>query len=108
MATVFVSMATRLSDLDDQKPGVNIQTEGHTLTPPSSQNGPEDQEAFGSTPLHSPSQSLARKLTPDQTETQYCLKIQMTLTKDGRVTPPPPHTWQAPVVENMVQDGKSG
>ena len=30
MATVFVSMATRLSDQDDQKLGVNTQTEGHT------------------------------------------------------------------------------
>ena len=41
MATVSVSMATKSSDLDDQKTGVNIQTEGHTLTLPSSQNGPE-------------------------------------------------------------------
>ena len=49
MATVFMSMAARLSDLDDQKPGINIQTEGHPLTPPSSQNGPEDAEAFSST-----------------------------------------------------------
>ena len=73
MATVFMSLATRSSDLDDQKPGVNIQTEGYTLTPLSSQNGPEDQEAFHSAPLHSPSQSLARKLTPDWPETQYCL-----------------------------------
>ena len=50
MATVFMSMATRSSDLDDQKSGLNIQTEGHTLTPPSSQNGPQDPEAFGSAP----------------------------------------------------------
>ena len=35
MATVSVSMATRSSDLDDQKSGVHIQTKGHTLTPPS-------------------------------------------------------------------------
>ena len=108
MATVFVLMAASLSDLADQKPGVNIQTKGHTLTPPSSLNGPEDQEAFGSAPSHSPSQSLARKLTPDQPETQYCLKIQITSTKDGRATPPPPHGWQVPVVEDMVWDGKSG
>ena len=45
-----MSMATKSSDLDDQKTGVNIQTEGHTLTPPSGQNGHEDTEAFGSTP----------------------------------------------------------
>ena len=30
-------MVARLSDLDDQKPGINIQTEGYTLTPSSSQ-----------------------------------------------------------------------
>ena len=81
--------------------------EGLTLTPPSSQTGPEDQEAFGSTPLHSPFQSPARRLTPDQPEAQYCLEIQVILTENGRVTPPPPHTWQVPVVEDMVQDGKS-
>ena len=36
MTTVFMSMATRLSDLDDLKPEIKIQTEGHTLTPASS------------------------------------------------------------------------
>ena len=48
--TVSESMATKLSDLDDQKIRVNLQTEGHTLTPPTSWNGFEDPEAFGSTP----------------------------------------------------------
>ena len=48
MAIVFMSMATRSSDLDEQKPGTNIQKEGHILTPPSGWNGPEDPEAFGS------------------------------------------------------------
>ena len=76
-------MAARSSDLDDQKPGSNIQTDGHTLKPPSGWNGPEDQEAFGSTPSHSPSQSLTRKLTPDWPETNYCLEIQVTSTEDG-------------------------
>ena len=103
MATIFMSMVTRSSDLDDQKPGVNIHTEAYTLTPPSRWNGLEDQEAFGSAPSCSPSQSLARKLTPDQPEAWYCLGIQVTLTKDGRVTTPPPHTWQAPVVGDMSE-----
>ena len=49
MATVSKSMATKLSDLDDQKSLANIHTDGHTLTPPSGQNGPEEAEAFGST-----------------------------------------------------------
>ena len=80
--------------------------EGHTLTPPSSQNGPEHPEAFGSAPSQSPSQSPVRK--PDCNETWYCLEIQVISTKEGRVTPPPSHTWKAPIVEDMVQDGKVG
>ena len=55
MAAVSESMAAKLSNLDYQKSGVNIQTESHTLTPSSSQNGPEEREAFGSTPSNSPS-----------------------------------------------------
>ena len=49
-ATVSMSMTTKTSDLYDQKTGVNIQTEGHTLTPPSGWNGPEETKVFGSTP----------------------------------------------------------
>ena len=50
MATVSVSMATRSSHLDDQKSSY-VQTESHTFTPPSSQDGPEETEAFGIAPL---------------------------------------------------------
>ena len=96
MATVFVSMATRLSELDEQKPGTNIQKEGHTLIPPSGQNGPEDPEVFGSTPSQSPSQSPVRK--PNHPETWYCLEIQVTFIKNKRAAPPPAHAWQAPIV----------
>ena len=95
-------MATRLSDLDDQKPGINILTEDHTLTRPRGQNGPEDPEAFGSTPSHSPSQSLARKPTPHWPKTQYCLEIQVTSTEDGDATLPPSHVWQVLIVRDVV------
>ena len=102
MATVYTSMTARLSDLDDQKPGINIHTEGHTLTQPSCWNGPEDPEVFGSTPSHSPSQSLARKPIPDWPQTQYCWEIQVISTKDERAIPPPSHAWQATIVKDMV------
>ena len=39
---------------------------------------------------------------PDGPETQYCLGIQVILTKDGGTTPPPPHAWHSPVVEDML------
>ena len=61
MTIVFMSMAARLSDLDDLNPEVNIQIEGQTLTPVSSQNGPEDPDAFRSAPLYSPSWFPVRK-----------------------------------------------
>ena len=102
MATVSMSMATKSSDIENQKTGVNIQTEGHTLTPPSSWHGPEETEAFGSSPSHSPSQSLARKPTPDHPGTQYCLEIQVISTEDRGTTLPSPHAWQVPFVEDMV------
>ena len=108
MATVSVSMAARSSDLDNQTSGVNIQTEGHTLTPPSGWNGPKELEAFGSTPAvnHTSLQWGYQHLThPD---TWYCLEIQVISTEEVGTTPPCPHTWQVPVVEDMVQDGKSG
>ena len=50
-------------------------------------------EVFGSTPSHSPSQSLVRKPTPDCPETWYCLEIQVISTEVGGTTLPPPHTW---------------
>ena len=101
-------MATKLSDLDDPKSGVTIQMEGHTLAPPTSWKGPEERVMSKGTPSHSPSQSLVRKLMPDCCETQYCLGIQVIPTEEGGATPPPPHAWQAPVVEDMLFDGRSG
>ena len=108
MITVFVSMATRSSNLDDLKPEIKIQTEGHTLTPMSGQNGLKDPEAFGSTPSCSPSWSPARKPAPDWPETQYCFEIQVNSTEDDKEIPSPPHTWQVPIVEDLVQEGKAG
>ena len=79
MATAFMSMTTRSSDLDGQKSGTSVQKGGHTLIPPSGQNGPAHPEAFGSTPSCSPSQSLARK--SNHHEMQYCLEFRWSLPK---------------------------
>ena len=95
-------MATQSSNLSDQESGVIVQSEGHTLTPPNGHNGPKELEASDSIPSHSPSQSTVRRQMPDHPETQYCLEIQVISTEDGVTTPPPPHAWQAPVVEDML------
>ena len=41
-------------------------------------------------------------------ETWYCLGIHVTLTKEGGAAPLPPHAWMAPVVEDMLQHGRTG
>ena len=82
--------------------------ESKTLAPLSGQNDPEETEVSCSAPSCSPSWSPVRRLMPDHHETWYCLEIQVTLPKEGGATPPPPHAWQAPVVEHMLCDGKSG
>ena len=64
-------------------------------------------EASGSTPSCSPSQSPARKQMPDCPESRYCLEIQVTSTEDVGTTPPPPHLWQVPLVEDILWDGTS-
>ena len=108
MTTVFMSMAARLSNLNDLKPEIKIQTEGHTLTPASSWHGLEDLEAFESAPSHSPSQSPARNPTPNWPETQYCLEIQVISTEDDKAIPLPSHTWQVPIVKDMALEGRTG
>ena len=65
MANISMLMIARSSDLDDQKSGAVIQTEGPALTPPSGWYALEKTEVFGSALSHSPFQSLARNQTPD-------------------------------------------
>ena len=71
MTTVFMSMVTRLSDLDNFETETKIQTEGHTLTPTGSQNGLEDPDAFGST-YHIPHPS-------PQLENQYLTSLTLSI-----------------------------
>ena len=51
-------MAPQSINVDDQKSGVTIQAEDHTLTPLNGPNGPEEMKASGSAPSHSPSVML--------------------------------------------------
>ena len=61
-------MATNLSDLNGQRPGVNLWIEGHDLLSLQSKKALEDPEELGSAPSHLPSWSLVKKLTPEWTE----------------------------------------
>ena len=108
MTTTVMSMAAKSSNLDNWISGFNLQTEGHALTPPSSQKSLEEMRALGSAPSYSPSQSLARQLLPGDPKTGYCLGIHVTLTKVIGAVPLPPHAWMAPVVEDMLHHSRTG
>ena len=107
MATTVASMATKSSNLDDQTSGANLQTEGHTLIPSRGHNDPEEVGAMGSGPSHLPSWSLARRPLPSHLNTKHCLGIHVALTEETGSTPPPPHAWTVPIVEDMLCHGRT-
>ena len=101
-------MAAKSSDLRDKMPGANLQMEGHMDMP---SQGAEDQwelEVLGSSPLHSLSWSLARRLPSGCPNTGYCLKIHVTLTEELGAVSPLSHSWMAPLVEDMLCDIRNG
>ena len=64
--------------------------------------------ALGSSPSHSPSWSLARRLPPSHPNTGYCLGIYVTLTEETGVVPPLSHVWTVPLVEDMLSYARTG
>ena len=39
---------------------------------------------------------------------KYCLGIQVTLTEELGAVPQPSHSWMAPLVEDMLQEARTG
>ena len=106
--TTVISMTAKSSNLDDQMSGANLQTEGYTPIPSRGHKDPEEMGVSGSAPSHLPSWSAARKQLPTFPNTRHCLGIHMTLTKETGATPPPPHAWMVPIVEEMLHHGRTG
>ena len=64
--------------------------------------------AFGSSPSHLPSWSLARRPPPSCPNTRYCLGIYVTLTEKTGVVHPPSHAWTVPLVADMLYYARTG
>ena len=108
MATIIMSMATRSSNLEDQRSGANLQTEGHAGMESQCQKDPEEMGVSGSSPSCSPSWSPARGLPHNCPNTRYCLGIHVTLTEETGVVPPLSLAWTAPLVEDMLHYARRG
>ena len=75
--------------------------------PPQSAKDLQEPEASDSSPSHSPSWSLARRLLSSHPNTKHCLEIHVTLTEELGAVPPPSHSWTAPLMEDMLHDART-
>ena len=107
-ATNFVSMAAKLSNLVDKMSGANLQVDGHTEVPTQGAKDLQEPEEEDSSPSHLPSWSPAQRPPSGYLNMKYCLDIQVTLTKELGKIPPPPHSWTAPLVEDMLHEARTG
>ena len=97
-------MAAKLSNLVDKMSGVNLQMEDYADMSSQSAKNLWELEASDSSPSHSPSWFLARRLLSSCPNTKHCLEICATLTEELGAVPPPFHSWTAPLVEDMLHD----
>ena len=106
-ATDFMLMAAKISDRGDIMSEANLQADGLVERP--SQEAVDWQEMEeDSSPHNSPTSSLVQRPPTGRLNMNYCLEIWVTLTDELGDTPPPSHTWMAPVVEDMLWEGRDG
>ena len=103
-----MSMAAKSSDLVDEMPGVNLQTEGHEDVLAQSAKDLQEPEASDSPPRHLPSWSPAQRLPSGHPDMKYCLDICVTLMEELGAIPLPSHSWMAPLVEDMLHNARTG
>ena len=101
-ATNFVSMAANLSDLGDKMSEAKLQVEGQAEKPAQGAADWWEMEEEDSSPPNSLMWSPVQRLLLGCLNTKHCLEIWVTLTDELGDTPPPPHAWMAPVVEDML------
>ena len=104
----FMSMAAKLSDLAEETSGASLQSEGQMEEPTQGAKDLWESEEDDSSPSHSPLWSLAQRPLSGCPNMKYCLEIQATLTEELGAIPPPSHSWMAPLVEDMLQEARTG
>ena len=80
----------------------SLQADGLVEKPAQGAADQQEMEEEDSSPHNSATWSPVQRLPTGHLNTNYCLEMQVTLTEELGDTPPPLHTWTAPVVEDMV------
>ena len=80
----------------------NLQAEGLVERPAQGAADWQETEDEDSSCHNLPMWSPVQRPPTGRLNMNYCLEIQVTLTDELEDTPPPLHTWMAPVVEDML------
>ena len=99
-----MSMATKSSDLVE----ANLQADGQVEVPNQGARDPWETKEEDSSPSLLLTWSPAQRLLSGHPNMKYCLEIQVTLTEELGAIPPPSHSWMAPLVEDMLQEARTG
>ena len=101
-------MAAKLSDLAEEMSGASLQADGQMEEPTQGAKDLQESEEEDSSPSHLPLWSPAQRPLSGCPNVKYCLEIQVTLTEELGAIPPPSHSWMAPLVEDMLQEARTG
>ena len=101
-------MAAKMSDRGDNMSEANLQADGLVERPAQGAADLQEMEEEDSSPHNLPMWSPVQRLPAGHLNMNYCLEIQVTLTDELADTPPPSHTWMAPVVEDMLWEVRAG
>ena len=101
-------MAAKMSDRGDNMTDANLQADGLVEEP--AQRGADqwETEEEDSSPHNLQMWSPVQRPPMGCLNTNYCLSIQANLMDELGDVPPPLHAWMAPVVEDMLQETRSG
>ena len=80
----------------------NLQADGLVEKPAQGAVDWQEMEEEDSSPHNLPTWSPVHRSPTGHLNMNYCLEIRVTLTDELGDTPPPSHTWMAPVVEDML------
>ena len=103
-----MSMAAKTSDRGDDMTEANLQMDGLQERPAQRAVDCHEMEEEDNSPHNSPMWSPVPRPPTGRLNMNYCLSIQATLTDKLGDVPPPPHAWMALVVEDMLQDTRTG
>ena len=103
-----MSIAAKSSDLVDKMLGANLQVDSQTEVTTLGAKDLQGSEEADSSSSHLPSWSPAQRPPSGHPNARYCLEIEVTLTEELGVIPPPSHSWMAPLVEDMLHEARTG